>query len=262
MHKNSRGCEQISEYLTPETHHISLQVPPHLLADVLQLSNELKGKRADIQVKILADSYSDKCCIDSVAYSHTKTELLVHFGHACFTNLKSIPFPILYIFSQIDCNVECLFQAIQAKYSSLETVNILLADVYLHIYPTLLRKCVDGGYINVSIAHVQTYIEPYTDLENCNTDPDHEWFMGYSFKKSDHNLYVGPESEFLTHLAVKLLSDNLCVYDPAAKCSVISEMNLKSLFGRRYAVTQKSKDAKTFGIVFGTVGAGKSFVCF
>lgn len=70
-------------------------------------------------------------------------------------------------------------------------------------------------------------------------------------------IYIGGESLTLSNLLLTNSTTPVISYDPKSKiCKVESERTNKMLM-RRYGTIQRAKDADVFGIVVGTLGAGK-----
>lgn len=72
----------------------------------------------DVHYFVLGDSAYGSCCVDSVAAEHMDADVIVHFGEACLSPVKSTP--VIYVFGDVALNMDDVVGAVETERSSLE----------------------------------------------------------------------------------------------------------------------------------------------
>eukprot|EP01059_Diplonema_ambulator_P006005 TRINITY_DN15790_c0_g1_i2.p1 TRINITY_DN15790_c0_g1~~TRINITY_DN15790_c0_g1_i2.p1 ORF type:complete len:481 (+),score=82.41 TRINITY_DN15790_c0_g1_i2:54-1445(+) len=74
-----------------ECSRVALQMPDSLLGDASWVQSALRTRCPDVMFVILADTLFAPCCVDEVTAEHINAQLIVKYGHSCFTATSRIP---------------------------------------------------------------------------------------------------------------------------------------------------------------------------
>jgi len=119
---------------------IAIQCPDELLVDCSLIIRSLKSTRFghnDVSFYVLGDTSYSSCCVDHVAAQHVDSDLIIHLGFACLTQVEIIP--VFYSFgmlSLINFGRNNLQKNVNAQKNS-DTTN--LYQKYLPLLSTLFK---------------------------------------------------------------------------------------------------------------------------
>ncbi|OLY80104.1 Diphthamide biosynthesis protein 2 [Smittium mucronatum] len=119
--------------------NIALQFPDGLLVDSASICLEIR-KKTKKNVFILGDTTFGSCCVDEVAASHIKADLIVHYGNTCFSHSSRIP--VFYVFTNNPIDIDDAASQIASglKPQAPQRVLILLDLFYRHAEDLLVQK--------------------------------------------------------------------------------------------------------------------------
>lgn len=103
---------------------VALQLPEGLLMYSLVLSDIISSFGGADHCFVLGDVTYGACCVDDVAASALRADLLIHFGHSCLVPVQFSSIPCLYVFVDISIDVHRLVRTVEL---SLNSANIVLA---------------------------------------------------------------------------------------------------------------------------------------
>ena len=74
---------------------VAIQLPDELLMDAMEICHEFErafhhhdnNVHHEYQVYVLGDTTYAPCCPDRIASEHLQSHILIHYGHACFSNI-------------------------------------------------------------------------------------------------------------------------------------------------------------------------------
>jgi 2-(3-amino-3-carboxypropyl)histidine synthase len=92
-----------------------------IISDILREFAEIK-----INIIIMGDVTYGACCIDDLASDQMNCDLLVHYGHSCLIPITETKRKVLYIFVEIQIDIEHFVDTVEFNFSDLKQENIYL----------------------------------------------------------------------------------------------------------------------------------------
>ena len=80
-----------------------------IISDILQefTPNDLK-----IETVIMGDVTYGACCVDDLASNQMDCDLLIHYGHSCLVPITETKKKVLYVFVEIQIDIEHFIQSV------------------------------------------------------------------------------------------------------------------------------------------------------
>jgi 2-(3-amino-3-carboxypropyl)histidine synthase len=108
---------------------VSLQFPEGLLV-FSTLIADILSKFAQVDCLILGDVTYGACCVDDLASKALECDFIVHYGHSCLVSIQDLSIKnALYVFVEIDIDVEHLIQSILFNFKDTEETLYLLGTI-------------------------------------------------------------------------------------------------------------------------------------
>ena len=107
-----------------------MQFPDELLQLSSGFYSLLKNEFPTVEFFVLADTSYGSCCVDEVAAEHVKSELVIHFGHACLSQTSRLP--VIYAFGEPEFDINVCFDFFSALLLQKDNAGdaiLLLSDV-------------------------------------------------------------------------------------------------------------------------------------
>ena len=235
---------------------IALQFPDELLKYSCLISTRLRNETGR-NIYVLADTTFSSCCIDEIAAQHVDAQLIVHYGHACMSFIKSID--VFYVFPKEKLN----FSVFLNHLKSINSKILLFWDVKYHHLMNDLKGFLENEEVDWIVwSELEGVYSQETKkcLLNVNDSTSQKEKIGqrsFNTPISDlHILYIGQESLSSLNIQLSTLeAKGFSIYDPEKE--QISLNSASKLISKRYYLVQKAKDAERIGIVVGTLGIGK-----
>jgi diphthamide biosynthesis protein 2 len=255
---------------------IALQFPDSLLQDAADVCWALEatfnamheGKQP--LIFILGDTTFGSCCPDEVSANHLDADVLVHFGHACLSPTMSLP--VLYSFGISEIDVSACVEAVleQAKLSGTHKILLLFQVQYHHAMQELqIALCEKGNLLVVSGVIPSHDVHRHNDGDAEPSD-DHEAFIkiGGLDLPADLDisqftaLYIGDPALSKQYVNIMLRFTSMSTTSPSAiwtfrpndsTLNTLLPTDIQRQLNRRFFLTQKARDATTFGILVGTL---------
>ncbi|TMS35435.1 hypothetical protein L596_002841 [Steinernema carpocapsae] len=229
---------------------IALQLPDAYLCLSSFLAAEIEAATS-AKTFILADTSYRSCCVDFVAAEHSSTDCLIHFGDACLS-APSDKIPVFYVFGNLPLNKETLRSGVSALRESESRNVVLLVDtLFIRSAAEILSEC-------------QKCL-PEHNIRACplssNQSDSHKFgrIVPELAKNSEDYilLFVGLQDSPLSTLWLMTYPSCSVVlhYNPLSGSSsgLTSRSQFRDLMKRMH-FSEKVKDAKTIGLVVGTLG--------
>lgn len=236
-----------------ELRKICLQFPDALLCDSVEIALRL-GRKIGSVPYILGDTSYGSCCVDEVAAQHVNADGIIHFGHACLT-LTNGSLPKLYVFEKlpVDCRqfVSCFRCVFTCKTAKL----LLLYDVcYQHAVEPITEN-IAPDFPNMIVSELAISSRSPEEEEVAKLGRNFKLLSGSRLEEYSI-VFIGRDGPTLSNIALTFLGRDLYWYDPSGKKQLeqYSVQNNKFLMKRMHLV-ERIRDAKTLGIVVGTLGA-------
>ena len=228
-----------------EVGRVALQFPDYLLKDAPNVARVLT-QRLGREIFILGDTTFGSCCVDEVAAAHMNADAVVHFGHYCFSKARNLP--VLYIYTKLPLNLECLEEEVNSKFSDPQRI-VLLYDVDFHhvldswrpgsIPGMVSGRCESDG--KVTLGGRSFPVENLSDLEDSSV----------VFVSSGRG-----QGQTLTNLMMALPPS--CQWWIFQNCTLVpAGKNITRMLMRRSHLIEKCKDAQRVGILVGTLSLSK-----
>ncbi|KAH8741416.1 hypothetical protein FG386_003263 [Cryptosporidium ryanae] len=115
---------QFSEYDVEYGPRIQFLIQQKVEEKLKNFVDEDKYKRKEIRYVIISDELNPLCCIDILNIKKSHSNLLLHFGECCYTHIKEISIPLLFI--KPDSYFDCFFSNRSKDFSFSESVYELL----------------------------------------------------------------------------------------------------------------------------------------
>ncbi|KAK9284390.1 hypothetical protein L1049_023561 [Liquidambar formosana] len=106
---------------------VALQFPEGLLMYSLHLSDIFKTFAQVDDCFILGDVTYGACCVDDFSASALGADLLIHYGHSCLVPIDSTNIPCLYVFVDIQIDVDRLVDTVRLNLGDHINEELLLA---------------------------------------------------------------------------------------------------------------------------------------
>jgi diphthamide biosynthesis protein 2 len=237
---------------------ICLQFPDALLHESVEVALCL-GKRLGSKPYILADTSYGSCCVDEVAAKHVNADGIIHFGHACLTPTDD-HLHKLYVFEKLPVDCQHFVSCFRCVFECRDAKILLLYDVcYQHAIESVV-ELITSEFPDVVVSELAT--------SNRSPEAEVETKLGRNFKLLSGSIleeysvvFIGRDGPTLSNIALTFLGKALYWYDPAGvkKLEHYNVQNSKFLMKRMHLI-ERIKDAKTLGVVVGTLGVSKYLV--
>lgn len=227
---------------------IAIQLPEGLLMYALTLSDIFTSFAGASHCFVLGDVTYGACCVDDFSASALGADLLIHYGHSCLVPIDSTKIPCLYVFVEIQIDVKCLLNTIHLNLAS-DIKSIILAGT---IQFTSAIRAVKPDLEKQGFSVLIPQSKPLSagEVLGC-TAPKVSRFDDHK----DAVLVFVADGRF--HLEAFMIANpkiKAFRYDPYLGKLFLEEYDHKGMRETRRRAITRAKDAKTWGIVLGTLG--------
>ncbi|KAJ4716914.1 2-(3-amino-3-carboxypropyl)histidine synthase subunit 1 [Melia azedarach] len=225
---------------------LALQLPEGLLMYSLILSDIFTSFAEAAHCFILGDVTYGACCVDDLSASALNADLLIHYGHSCLVPVDFTKIPCLYVFVEIKIDVNRLIETI--KLNITDSTKIVLAGTIQ--FASAIRAAKPE-----LDKHGSTVLIPQSKPLSAGE------VLGCTAPKistgesSDFNLVFIADGRF--HLEAFMIANpgiKTFRYDPYLGKLFLEEYDNKGMRETRKQAIERSEEAKSWGIVLGTLG--------
>ena len=261
---------------------IALQFPDSLLQDAADVcwafedafsssasargdAKQTTGRQQQPLIFILGDTTFGSCCPDEVSANHLDADFLIHFGHACLSPTMSLP--VLYSFGISNINVSACVEAVleQAKLSGTQQILLLFQVQYHHAIEELQTALSERGDVLVVAGVIPSQDLPH---HNDGSNVESAVKIGGLDIPADLDLstftalYIGEPELNKQYVNMMLRFTSMSTTSPSAiwtfspsdsTLNTALPTDIQRQLNRRFFLTQKARDASTFGILVGTL---------
>lgn len=226
--------------------HVALQMPEGLLLYATVIADLLQRMVPTLtQVSILGDVTYGACCVDDLSAHAMGANLLIHYGHSCLVPLQHSVIPCLYVFVELQIDVQhfvdCVIQTIPDRNTPLALLGTIQFRQGLVQARTLFM---DRGYHTCTMPQAK----PLSPGE----------VLGCTSPYIDKNVTVLFCADGRFHLESTMISNPhvqlFLRYDPYSKTLTKEEYAHEEMHKLRQQAIQSAQDKSVFGIVLGTLG--------
>lgn len=236
---------------------VALQLPEGLLMYSLALSDIISTFGGASHCFVLGDVTYGACCVDDLAASALSADLLIHYGHSCLVPVNVTAVPCLYVFVDVSIDVDLLIRTVDLNVPRSSNVvlagTIQFASAIRSAKPDLERR----GF---TVLIPQSKPLSAGEVLGC-TAPK---VSSSSFPKFNNG---GNETETETvvvfvadgrfHLEAMMIANpgiKTFRYDPYLGKLFLEEYDQRGMRESRKDAILKTKEAKNWGIILGTLG--------
>ncbi|KAF8112641.1 hypothetical protein N665_0063s0124 [Sinapis alba] len=228
---------------------IAIQLPEGLLMYALTLSDIFTSFAGASHCFVLGDVTYGACCVDDFSASALGADLLIHYGHSCLVPIDSTRIPCLYVFVEIQIDVNCLLNTIRLNLAS-DVNNVILAGT---IQFTSAIRAVKPELEKQGFSVLIPQSKPLSagEVLGC-TAPK---VSRVEDDREDAVLVFVADGRF--HLEAFMIANpkiKAFRYDPYLGKLFLEEYDHKGMRETRRRAISRAKVAKTWGIVLGTLG--------
>ncbi|XP_059448270.1 uncharacterized protein LOC132179548 [Corylus avellana] len=233
--------------LSTNANRVALQLPEGLLMYSLILSDILTSFAKVSHCFILGDVTYGACCVDDLSASALGADLLIHYGHSCLVPIDCTSIPCLYVFVDILIDTHRLLQTLTLNLPTTKTL-VLAGTIQFASAIRAIKPELENHGFRVSIP--QSKPLSAGEVLGCTaprirTDGEEESVI----------VFVA-DGRF--HLEAMMIA-NPCIrafrYDPYIGKLFSEEYDHKGMKeARKSAVLRARREAKSWGIVLGTLG--------
>ncbi|KAJ0231401.1 Diphthamide synthesis DPH2 family protein [Hirschfeldia incana] len=230
---------------------VAIQLPEGLLMYSLTLSDIFTSFAGADRCFVLGDVTYGACCVDDFSASALGADLLIHYGHSCLVPIDSTKIPCLYVFVEIQIDVNCLLNTIRLNLGDDLKKRIILAGT---IQFTSAIRAVKPDLERLGFNVLIPQAKPLSAGE----------VLGCTAPKVVSRVEDGEEDSVLVfvadgrfHLEAFMIANpkiKAFRYDPYLGKMFLEEYDHKGMRETRRRAISRAKDAKTWGIVLGTLG--------
>ncbi|KAK4555563.1 Diphthamide biosynthesis protein 1 [Recurvomyces mirabilis] len=224
---------------------IALQMPEGLLLFATTISDILTQFCPGASTLIMGDVTYGACCIDDYTARALGCDLLVHYAHSCLIPVNVTSIKTLYVFVDIQIDVEHLLATISRNFkpgSTIAMVGTIQFNATLHGTAPQLRE---AGY-NVIIPQ----ITPLSKGEILGCTSPHLT----KEQEIDCILYLGDGRFHLESAMIHNPSLPAYRYDPYSRRLTRETYDHDTLLSDRSKALSQAKTAKKWGLILGSLG--------
>ncbi|KAG8223151.1 hypothetical protein J437_LFUL000574 [Ladona fulva] len=223
---------------------VGLQMPEGLLMFATTIVDIIE-KFADAEAVIMGDVTYGACCVDDFTAKALEVDLLVHYGHSCLVPVTVTEIPMLYVFVDIQIDLDHFIETIHFNFPPAETSNrlALVSTIQfvksLHAAAKVLKE--KGHHI------VLPQSRPLSPGEVLGC-------TAASVPDVDKVVYLG-DGRF--HLEAAMIANphlRAFRYDPYEKKLTEEFYDQHKMLNTRNDSIIRASSAKRFGLILGTLG--------
>ena len=224
---------------------VALQFPEGLTTFACLLSSIFKA-HCSCMVIIMADVTYGACCVDDFTARELGCDLLIHYGHSCLIPVTQTMIPCVYVFVEIEVQVDHIVEIIKAN---------LVSD---EVKPKL--ACVSTIQFISAVHHLRAVSDlPVTVIVPQSKPLSPGEILGCTAPRLAPDihqlLYIG-DGRF--HLEAIMIANPqirmIYKYDPYAHVMTHEGYDHERMHHNRREAIRKASSARLFGVILGTLG--------
>lgn len=224
---------------------IALQMPEGLLIFATTISDILTQFCPGASTLIMGDVTYGACCIDDYTARALGCDMLVHYAHSCLVPVNVTKIQTLYVFVDIQIDVEHLLATIEQNFkpgSTIAMVGTIQFNATLHGTGSQLKA---AGF-NIIIPQIM----PLSKGEILGCTSPHL----AKEQNVDLILYLGDGRFHLESAMIHNPSIPAYRYDPYSRRLTHETYDHAQLLSDRSAAVAEAKRAKKWGLILGSLG--------
>jgi len=237
---------------------VALQLPDGLMLFSVILSDILETF-GNCETVLIGDITYGACCIDDLGSRALNCDFIVHYGHSCLIPVTETCVKSMYVFVDIQCDLENLVSTIELNIPQKNEYIILMGSIqYNNSVFLCKRKLKEKGYTNVIIP--QTKPRSNGEILGC-TSPN---ILNFLPKEKVEEVMKGefrPIAVFICdgrfHMESAMIANKEFIfyqYNPFLKLMTLEEYDVDLMKSIRLNMIKRVRECKTIGIIFGILG--------
>ena len=221
---------------------VSLQFPEGLLMYACVISDILR-KFCGVNILIMGDVTYGACCVDDYTATKLGSTFLVHYGHSCLVPMQELSVKVLYVFVEISFDTSHLIDVILANF--LPSTHIALMGTIqfgqaVHEVAAKVKDKIPGIFVG--------HAKPLSQGETLGcTAP-------ILPADTDALVFIADGRFHLEAAMIQNPSVPAYRYDPYSKEMTREGYDTERMKKERWEAIARARDAKTFGLILGTLG--------
>ncbi|XP_057725665.1 uncharacterized protein LOC130941251 [Arachis stenosperma] len=270
---------------------VALQFPDHLLKDSTKVVAALRKRlqsftqpigtgnwdETNIGLFVMADTTYGSCCVDEVGASHINADVVIHYGHTCFSPTTTLPAYFVYGKASIS-TADCAESISKYAMTNSKPVLVLYGLEYAHSIQQIRQSLQESSILKVHFADVPSsfmlpskditkingVLEPASGCSNTSTINGASgttysmggliWKLPDGQSIDDYLLFwIGIDNSAFANIVLTFNVCEIVRYD-ATENQVMTDLSQqRRILKRRYYLVERSKDANIVGILVGTL---------
>ncbi len=222
-----------------------------LIADILETF-------ANCETVILGDITYGACCIDDLGSKALECDFIVHYGHSCLIPVTETCVKSMYVFVDIQIDVENLIKTIEYNFNNKEQVIHLMGSIqYNNSVFSTKRKLLEMGFKNIIIpqtkprsnGEVLGCTSPRINFDNFNNESNNK-----NFNQEKIVIFICDGRFHMESAMIANHDFTFYQYNPFLKILSLEKYDVELMKKIRKEMINRCKDCKTVGIIFGILG--------
>ncbi|EFJ14309.1 hypothetical protein SELMODRAFT_156702 [Selaginella moellendorffii] len=223
---------------------VALQLPEGLQMFALPLCDILEEFAAVEECFVLGDVTYGACCIDDLTAAALGADFLVHYGHSCLVPIDVTQVPSLYVFVDIQIDVEHMIEALKFNFeagSRLALCGTIQFSSAIH--------SARMGVVDFFSEVVVPQAKPLSagEVLGCTAPAISKGSVDAAVFVADGRFHL--EAFMIANPGLKVYR-----YDPYTKALSNEEYDQAGMRKARRAAIEQAQRGKSWGVILGTLG--------
>lgn len=235
---------------------VALQMPDGFMIYSVLIADIL-GTFANCETVILGDITYGACCIDDLGSKALECDIIIHYGHSCLVPVTETCIKSMYVFVDIQIDLENFINTILLNFPNKEQPLYLLGSIqYNNSVFMAKKKLIEYEYKNIIIpqtkprsnGEVLGCTSPKINVNNLNNEEN---------KNNQEQLKIIFLCDGRFHMESAMIANpefEFYQYNPFLKVMTLEKYDVELMKQIRQDMIKRCKDCKTIGIIFGILG--------
>lgn len=223
---------------------VALQFPEGLLMYSLTICDILEAFTDVDECFVLGDVTYGACCVDDYSATALGADFLIHYGHSCLVPIDFTSIPCLYVFVDIQIDVQHLVETIRYNFKP-EDRLALAGTIQFSTAIHAAKAALADQYPNINVPQVKP-LSP-GEVLGCTAPSLPRGTLDTAVFVSDGRFHL--EAFMIANPQVQAFR-----YDPYLKVLVLEKYDHKGMKDTRKKAILQAQRGKQWGIILGTLG--------
>lgn len=223
---------------------VALQFPEGLLMYSLTICDILEAFTDVKECFVLGDVTYGACCVDDFSAAALGADFLIHYGHSCLVPIDFTSIPCLYVFVDIQIDVQHLVETVRYNFKT-EDKFAIAGTIQFSTAIHAAKAALAVQYPNIIVPQVKP-LSP-GEVLGC-TSPS------LPCGAVDSVVFVADGRFHLESFMIANPQVQAFRYDPYLKVLVLEKYNHRSMKETRKRAIMQAQIGKQWGVILGTLG--------